>query len=115
MGSKVLITRDAPGVFVSKTKVIICGIVLVLLLIMVIVLASVLGYTRSKLAGTYTFHKYFCSLWGIDNMFWLWKTFNIDRADQSPVPHHQLFGDIVQIGTRHAQLTLSSISFMQII
>lgn len=62
MGSKALITRDAPGVFVSKTKVIIYGIVLVLLLIMVIVLASVLGYTRSKLAGTYTFHKYFCSL-----------------------------------------------------
>lgn len=62
MGSKALITRDASGVFVSKTKVIIYGIVLVLLLVMVIVLASVLGYTRSKLAGTYTFHEYFCSL-----------------------------------------------------
>lgn len=48
-------------------------------------------------------------------MFWLWKTFNIDRTDQSLVPHHKLFADIVQIGTRHAQLTLSSISFMQII
>lgn len=69
MGSKALITRDRPGVFVSKTKVIICGIVVLLLLIVVIVLASVLGYTRSKLAGTYTFHGYFSSLSGIDNMF----------------------------------------------
>ena len=55
MGTKALIAGQLPGIFVSKTKIIICGIVLLVLLILVIVLGAVLGHTRSKLAGINTF------------------------------------------------------------
>ncbi|XP_068743771.1 glutamyl aminopeptidase-like isoform X2 [Montipora capricornis] len=51
MGSKALIVQDSPGVFVSKTKIVLCGVVLLLLLIVIIILAAVLGHTRSKLAA----------------------------------------------------------------
>ena len=51
MGTKGLIVEVAPGVFVSKTKIVICGIIIVVLLILVIVLGALLGHTRSKLSG----------------------------------------------------------------
>lgn len=49
--TKGLVAEVAPGVFVSKTKIIICGVILVVLLILVIVLGALLGHTRSKLSG----------------------------------------------------------------
>ena len=51
MGTKAIIAGAVPGVFVSKTKIIICGIVLVVLLILVIILGALFGTTRSKLSG----------------------------------------------------------------
>lgn len=51
MGTKGMIAEVAPGVFVSKTKIIICGIIILVLLILVIVLGALLGHTRSKLSG----------------------------------------------------------------
>ncbi|XP_078360659.1 glutamyl aminopeptidase-like isoform X2 [Oculina patagonica] len=50
MGTKGMIAEVAPGVFVSKTKIIICGIIILVLLILVIVLGALLGHTRSKLS-----------------------------------------------------------------
>jgi len=51
MGTKGLIAEVAPGVFVSKTKIIICGVILLVLLILVIVLGALLGHARSQLSG----------------------------------------------------------------
>jgi len=54
MGEKGLVAEVAPGVFVSKTKIVIIGVILLLLLvllILVIVLGALLGHTRSKLSG----------------------------------------------------------------
>lgn len=48
MGEKAIIAESVPGIFVSKTKIIICGIVVIVLLILVIVLGAVLGHERSK-------------------------------------------------------------------
>ena len=38
MGEKAIIAESVPGIFVSKTKIIICGIVVIVLLILVIVM-----------------------------------------------------------------------------
>lgn len=51
MGEKAIIAESVPGIFVSKTKIIICGIVVIVLLILVIVLGAVLGHERSKASG----------------------------------------------------------------
>ena len=51
MGEKGLVAEVAPGVFVSKTKIVIIGVILLVLLILVIVLGALLGHTRSKLSG----------------------------------------------------------------
>lgn len=54
MGEKAVIAGAIPGIFVSKTKIIICGIVVLVLLILVIVLGALLGHERSK-SGTVSF------------------------------------------------------------
>lgn len=51
MGEKVIIVELVLGIFVSKIKIIICGIVVIVLLILVIVLGVVLGYECFKVLG----------------------------------------------------------------
>lgn len=48
MGEKGLVAEVIPGVFVSKTKIIIVGVILLVLLILVIVLGALLGHASSK-------------------------------------------------------------------
>ena len=55
MGTKGLVAEVAPGVFVSKTKIIVIGVILLVLLILVIVLGALLGHSRSKLSGILPF------------------------------------------------------------
>ena len=51
MGEKAILVDSVPGIFVSKTKIIICGITVLVLLILVIVLGAVLGHEQSKASG----------------------------------------------------------------
>ena len=51
MGAKGSITEVVSGVFVSKAKLIICGIIILVLLVLVIVLGALLAHTRSQLSG----------------------------------------------------------------
>lgn len=51
MGREGLVAEVTPGVFVSKTKIIIVGVILLVLLILVIVLGALLGHARRKPSG----------------------------------------------------------------
>lgn len=51
MVERKLISGQSSGIFLSKTRLIICGVVVLVLLILVIVLGALLGHTRSKLAA----------------------------------------------------------------
>ena len=51
MGKEELISGQSSGVFLSRTRLITWGVVVLVLLIMVIVLGALLGHTRSKLAA----------------------------------------------------------------